>query len=68
MVFFVIELRSRAVHIAGIRSDPDDAWVLQMARNLLDPEHGFLRHATHLIHDRDPLFTKADRPAQDRRR
>jgi hypothetical protein len=30
-----------------------------MARNLLDCEDGFLRNATHLIHDRDPVFTKA---------
>ena len=59
MVFFVMELRSRAVHIAGIRIDPDGAWMLQVARNLLDTEDGFLRNATHLIHDRDPLYTKA---------
>jgi hypothetical protein len=55
----MIELKSRAVHIAGIRVDPDSAWVMQMARNLLDPVDGFPRNATHLIHDRDPLFTKA---------
>ena len=30
-----------------------------MARNLLDCCDGFLRNATHLIHDRDPLFSKA---------
>ena len=30
----------------------------QMARNLVDPVEGFLRGATHLIHDRDPLFTE----------
>jgi putative transposase len=59
MVFFVIELRTRAVHIAGIRINPDGAWMMQIARNLVDPEDGFLRDATHLIHDRDPLFTKA---------
>jgi len=59
MVFFVIELRSRAVHLAGIRVDPNGAWMMQVARNLLDPMDGFLRNATHLIHDRDPLFTKA---------
>jgi putative transposase len=58
MVFFVMELRSRAVHIAGIRVDPDSAWLMQVARNLLDPDIGFLRNARHLIHDRDPLFTK----------
>jgi hypothetical protein len=59
MVFFVIELRSRAVQVAGIRINPDGAWMLQVARNLLDAEDGFLRNATHLIHDRDPLYTKA---------
>ncbi|MEO8903035.1 MAG: hypothetical protein ABI488_13295 [Polyangiaceae bacterium] len=59
MVFFVIELKSRAAHIAGIRVDPDGAWMTQVARNLLDPVDGFLRAATHLIHDRAPLFTQA---------
>ncbi len=59
MVFFVIELRTRAVHVAGVRVDPDGAWMMQAARNLLDAEDGFLRDATHIIHDRDPVFTKA---------
>jgi transposase InsO family protein len=30
----------------------------QVARNLTDPFEGFLRVATHLVHDRDPLFTQ----------
>jgi putative transposase len=59
MVFFVIELRSRAVRVAEVRIDPDGAWMVQIARSLLDAEDGFLRDATHLIHDRDPLYTKA---------
>ena len=59
MVFFVIELKSRAVHVAAIRINLGEAWVLRVARNLVDPVDGFLRHATHLIRDRDPLFTKA---------
>jgi hypothetical protein len=59
MVFFVMELRSRAVCIAGVRINPDGKWMLQMARNLLDCEDGLLRNATHLVHDRDPLYTKA---------
>jgi putative transposase len=59
MVFFVMELKTRAVQIAGIRVDPGGAWMLQVARTLLDPVDGFLRNATHLIHDRDPLYTKA---------
>jgi putative transposase len=59
MVFFIIELKSRAVQIAGIGIAPDGAWMAQVARNLVDPMDGFLRNATHLIHDRDPLFTRA---------
>jgi putative transposase len=59
LVFFVIELRSRAVQVAGIHIHPDGAWMMQVARNLLDPVDGFLRNATHLIHDRDSLFTEA---------
>ena len=58
MVFFVIELKSRAVEIAGIKVDPDEAWMKQLARNLVDPVDGFLRGAKYLIHDRDPLFTE----------
>jgi putative transposase len=61
MVFFVIELRTRAVEIAGIRVDPDGEWMKQVARNLTDPMDGFLRNASYLIHDRDPLFTDAFR-------
>ena len=59
MVFFVIELKSRAVEIAGIAVDPGEEWMKQMARNLTDPVDGFLRGAKYLIHDRDPLFSKA---------
>jgi hypothetical protein len=33
--------------------------MMQVARNLLDPMDGFLRNATHWVHDRDPLHTKA---------
>src|SRR5450759_5392368 len=59
MVFFVIDLKSRAVEIAGIVVDPGEAWMKQVARNLTDPVDGFLRGAKYLIHDRDPLFTEA---------
>jgi hypothetical protein len=58
LIFFVMELRSRAVPVAGIRIDPDGAWMMQVAPNLLDPIDGFLRGATHLVHDRDPRFTE----------
>jgi putative transposase len=59
MVFFVIVVKTRAVEIAGIATNPDGRWMLQMARNLTDSVDGFLRNATYLIHDRDPLFTAA---------
>jgi transposase InsO family protein len=58
LVFFVIELRTRRVHIAGIHPQPGGAWVEQMARTLTDPVDGFLRTTRHLIHDRDPLYTR----------
>jgi transposase InsO family protein len=59
MVFFVIVVKTRAVEIAGIATNPDGEWMRQMARNLTDAADGFLRSATYLIHDRDPLFTEA---------
>jgi hypothetical protein len=58
LVFFVIELRTRYIQIAGIHPVPDGAWMEQMARNLTDPADGFLRTTRHLIHDRDPLYTR----------
>src|SRR4030095_14802325 len=56
---FVIDLKTRQVEIAGIVASPDGAWMAQIARNLTDGDHGFLLRRRYLIHDRDPLFTKA---------
>jgi len=58
IVFFVIELATRRVHIAGIASEPDSAWVVQCGRQLTDPVDGFLAGKRLLLHDRDPLFTE----------
>ncbi len=58
-VLFVIDLETRRVEIAGIAQQPDGEWVKQIARNLTDPEEGFLNGDRYLIHDRDPLFTEA---------
>ena len=57
LVLFVIELRTRYVHVVGIHPQPDGAWMEQMARNLTDPGEGFLRTLRYLLHDRDPLYT-----------
>jgi putative transposase len=60
-VLFAIDLKTRRVEIAGIAQQPDGEWTRQIARNLTDAEEGFLNGADYLIHDRDPLFTKAFR-------
>jgi hypothetical protein len=52
----VVELKTRAVEIAGVAVNPDGKWMEQVARGLLDPVDGLLRRATHIIHDRDPLY------------
>jgi transposase len=57
-LFFVIELETRRVQIAGIHSQPGGAWVEHMVRTLTDPVDGFLRTTRYLIHDRDPLYTR----------
>lgn len=57
-VFLVIDLASRRVEVGGIVQQPIGEWMMQMARNLLDDEDGFLVGKRHLIMDRDPLFTR----------
>ncbi len=58
-VLFVIDLKSRRVEIAGIIQQPRKEWMSQIARNLTDCEEGFLNGSRHLIHDRDPQFTRS---------
>ncbi len=52
-------VETRRVKIAGIHHQPYGKWMEQMARNLTDVFDGFLRNSRHLIHDRDPLYTRA---------
>jgi transposase InsO family protein len=61
VVFFVIKLKTRTVEIAGIASEPDGAWMTQLARNLTDANDSFLRGVQYIILDRDPLYTNAFR-------
>jgi len=56
-VFFVMELSTRRVEIAGVAPDPYGSWMVQIARNLTDCFAGFLNGKRYLIHDRDPLYT-----------
>ncbi|MCC7061989.1 MAG: DDE-type integrase/transposase/recombinase [Planctomycetes bacterium] len=56
-VLFVIHHASRLVEIAGVTTNPDAAFMAQVARNLTDPGEGFLRDKRFLILDRDTKFT-----------
>lgn len=56
-VFFVIDIATRKVEIAGIKPNPNGSWMKQIARNLLDVDSGFLLGKRHLVLDRDPLYT-----------
>ena len=61
IVFFIIDIGTRRVHIAGITNQSSEAWMKQIARNLTDSVDGFLKHTKYLILDRDPLYTRAFR-------
>jgi putative transposase len=55
-VLVFIELATRRVHLAGCTTNPDQAWVVQQARNLtfyLDQRDEAVRY---VIHDRDAKF------------
>ena len=57
-VLFVIHLDTRLVEITGIVHRPHGVWVKQMFRNLTDAVDGSLLGKTHILMDRDPVFTK----------
>jgi putative transposase len=60
-VFFVIELATRRIEIAGITPNPHEAWMMQIGRNLTDPIDGFAAGAKYLILDRDSTYSLAFR-------
>jgi len=57
-VLFVISLADRVVHIAGITTRPDERWMLQVARNMVDEDSGALTGKRYLIIDRDTKYSK----------
>ena len=56
-VFFVIELKTRRVEIAGITPNPDGKFMTQVARNLTDCETGFLTGKKIMLRDGDKKYT-----------
>ena len=57
-LLFVISLVDRAVEILGTSAGPDEGWMLQLGRNLIDTESGALRGKRYLIIDRDTKYTE----------
>ena len=58
-VLFFIHLGSRRVHVAGVTPHPNEAWMVQVARNVTMDEWGFLSPGQYLIHDRDGKYCPA---------
>src|ERR1017187_2733860 len=56
-VLFVIEVQSRVVHVLGATTNPNGAWVTQVARNFASDVDDAGRSFRFLIRDRDTKFT-----------
>jgi transposase InsO family protein len=56
-LMFVISLADRVVEVLGTTACPDEAWMLQLGRTLIDSESGALRGKRYLIIDRDTKYT-----------
>ncbi len=58
-VLFFIHHATRRVLIAGVTTNPDTPWMMQIARNVTMEGTGFLDGTKYLIHDRDSKFCPA---------
>jgi putative transposase len=58
-VFFVVDVKTRFVHVLGVTANSDGAWVAQQARTLL-ADLGDRAELRFLIRDRDTEFRAGD--------
>ncbi|WP_112584525.1 integrase core domain-containing protein [Micromonospora noduli] len=58
-VLFFVEIATRQVHVVGVTTHPNGAWVAQQARNLLMDLNQRVAEQRLLLRDRDTRFTAA---------
>lgn len=56
-VLFFIHLKTRQVTLVGVTLAPNEAWLIQVVRNVTSG--AATHHIRYLIHDRDPKFTES---------
>ena len=56
-----MDVATRRVHFAGCTTNPDETWMKQITRNLIDCDDGFLLGKRYLLMDRDTKFTEVFR-------
>ena len=60
-LLFVMELKTRRVHLAGCTTNPNAAWMKTVALELTNHEDGFLKDEKYVIMDRDATFNQSFR-------